>query len=185
MPYPIDKLAAALLLSPRNVHVTLPVPPVPFDSICHDQPTFPLLPTVCAAPLNDTGALPVEYSTLAVQTAPGELYAYSVGYEPYEPGFGLTDARTENEPEGRTVGCGWLAGGAGGALLPAPVLKRSTGCSSIALGATPLCPCLKSKKPTPPISGSLGCCNHHSWRAALPWEDRSAIKATQGLTLTD
>jgi hypothetical protein len=32
---------------------------------------------------------------------------------------------------------------------------------------------------------SLGCCNHHSWRAALPWEDRSAIKATQGLTLTD
>jgi hypothetical protein len=28
---------------------------------------------VCAVPLNDTGALPVEYTTLAVHTAPGEL----------------------------------------------------------------------------------------------------------------
>jgi len=54
---------------------------------------LPLPPTVCAEPLNDTGALPVEKRTLAVQTAPGDLYkAYSVGYEPYETGFGLTAA---------------------------------------------------------------------------------------------
>jgi hypothetical protein len=48
----------------------------------HDHPTLRLAPTVCDDPLNDTGALPVEYRTLAVQTAPGELNAYSVGYEP-------------------------------------------------------------------------------------------------------
>jgi hypothetical protein len=45
----------------------------------HDQPTLPLPPTVCGEPLNDTGGLPVEYRTLAVQTAPGELKEYSVG----------------------------------------------------------------------------------------------------------
>jgi hypothetical protein len=77
--YPIEKFAVALLLWPRSVQVTVPFPPLPFDSMCQDQPTLPLLPTVCADPLNDTGALPVEYSTLAVQTAPAELKAYSVG----------------------------------------------------------------------------------------------------------
>jgi hypothetical protein len=70
---------AALLLWSRRVHVTVPVPPLPFDSMCQDQPTLPLPPTVCGEPLNDTGALPVEYRTLAVQTAPGELKEYSVG----------------------------------------------------------------------------------------------------------
>jgi hypothetical protein len=54
-------------------------PPLPFDSMCQDQPTLPLPPTVCGEPLNDTGALPVEYRTLAVQTSPGELKEYSVG----------------------------------------------------------------------------------------------------------
>jgi hypothetical protein len=56
----IEKLAIALLLRPRSVHATVPVPPLPFDSMCQDQPTLPLPPTVCAAPLNDTGALPVD-----------------------------------------------------------------------------------------------------------------------------
>jgi hypothetical protein len=58
--YPIVNEAVALLLWPRNMQVTVPVPPLPFDSICHDQPTLPLPPMVCAEPLNDTGALPVE-----------------------------------------------------------------------------------------------------------------------------
>jgi hypothetical protein len=53
--------------------MTVPVPPLPFDCMCQIQPTLPLRPTVCAEPLNDTGARPVEYSTLAVYTAPGEL----------------------------------------------------------------------------------------------------------------
>ena len=52
--------AVALLLWPRSVQVTVPVPLVPLDSMCQDQSTFPLFPTVCAGPLNDTGALPVE-----------------------------------------------------------------------------------------------------------------------------
>jgi hypothetical protein len=56
----MEKAAVALLLSPRSVHVTLPVPPLPFDSMCQDHPTLPLPPTVCAEPLNDIGALPVE-----------------------------------------------------------------------------------------------------------------------------
>jgi hypothetical protein len=54
--------------------VTVPVP-LPFDSMFQVQPTFPLAPTVRAEPLNDTGALPVEYSTLAVQSVPCELHA--------------------------------------------------------------------------------------------------------------
>jgi len=69
----MNDTAVALLLWPRSAQVTVPVPPLPFDSMCQDQPTLPLAPTVCAEPLNDTGALPVEYTTLAVQTAPGEL----------------------------------------------------------------------------------------------------------------
>jgi hypothetical protein len=69
----MEKLADAVPLFPLSVQVTLPVPPLPFDSMCQDQPTFPLPPTVWAVPLNDTGARPVEYTTLAVQTAPGEL----------------------------------------------------------------------------------------------------------------
>jgi hypothetical protein len=75
--YPIENVAVALLLCPRSVHVTVPVPPLPFDSICHDRPTLPLAPMVCAEPLNDTGALPLEYSTLAVQPAPGKQYRHS------------------------------------------------------------------------------------------------------------
>jgi hypothetical protein len=50
--YPIVKVAVALLLWPWYVQVTVPVPPLPFDSICHDQPTLPLPPTVCKDPLN-------------------------------------------------------------------------------------------------------------------------------------
>jgi hypothetical protein len=61
------------------------------------------------------------------------------------------DARTENEPDGCTVGRGLLAGGGGRSVLPIPVLNRKTGCSSIAFGATPDWPCLKSKNPTPAI----------------------------------
>jgi hypothetical protein len=67
----MEKVAAALLLWPRSVQVTVPVPPLPFDSMCQDQPTLPLLPTVCAEPLKDTGALSVEYSTLPIHAAPG------------------------------------------------------------------------------------------------------------------
>lgn len=43
--YPIEKFAVALLLWPRSVQVTAPFPPLPFDSMCHDQPTFTLPPT--------------------------------------------------------------------------------------------------------------------------------------------
>ena len=75
----MEKLADAVPLFPLSVQVTLPVPPLPFDSMCQDQPTLPLFPTVCSDPLNDTGARPVEYSTLAVHAAPGELKAYTVG----------------------------------------------------------------------------------------------------------
>jgi hypothetical protein len=115
----------ALLLCPPSLHVTVPVPSVPLDSMCQDHPTLPLPPTVCAEPLNDAGALPVEYSTLAVHTAPGELYAYKVGYDPYETGLGLIDARTENDPKGRTVGWGLLAGGKTVMLFCKPPRRRS------------------------------------------------------------
>ena len=75
----MEKLAVALLGCPWNEQVTEAVPPVPRDSMCQDHPTAPLLPTVCADPLNDRGACPVEHTTLAVQTAPGAVLAYSVG----------------------------------------------------------------------------------------------------------
>lgn len=41
---------------PPRKHVTLAVPPVPDVSMCHDQLTCPLLPTVWLYPLNDRGA---------------------------------------------------------------------------------------------------------------------------------
>jgi hypothetical protein len=78
----MEKLVVTLLVCPPNVQLTVAVPPVPDDSICHVQPTTPLLPTVCADPSNDRGACPVEYSTLAVQTAPAAVLTYSVGYAP-------------------------------------------------------------------------------------------------------
>jgi hypothetical protein len=34
-----------VLLWPWNEHVTVAMPPVPFDSMCHVHPTTPLLPT--------------------------------------------------------------------------------------------------------------------------------------------
>jgi hypothetical protein len=78
----MEKLISALLVCPRNEQVTAAVPPVPFDSMCQVQPTTPLLPTVRAEPSNDRGARPVEYTTLAVQTAPATVLAYSVGDAP-------------------------------------------------------------------------------------------------------
>ena len=39
--------------------------------------------------------------------------------------------------------------GGGGAGPPATSAKPRTGCSSTPFGATPVCPCRKSKKPTP------------------------------------
>jgi hypothetical protein len=71
----MEKLATALLVCPWNEQVMVAVPPVPFDSMCQVQPTTPLLPTVCADPSNDRGASPVEYTTLAVQTAPAAVSA--------------------------------------------------------------------------------------------------------------
>jgi hypothetical protein len=56
-------------------HVTVAVPPVPDDCICQFHPTTPLLPTVRAEPSNDRGACPVEYTTLAVRTAPAAVLA--------------------------------------------------------------------------------------------------------------
>jgi hypothetical protein len=50
--------------------------------MCQDHPTMPLLPTVLAEPSKETGLRPVEYTTSAVQLAPGEVLVYSVGYEP-------------------------------------------------------------------------------------------------------
>jgi hypothetical protein len=55
--------------------MTVPVSPLPFDSMCQDQSTFPHAPMVSGAPLKETGALPVEYTTLAVHVAPGEVKA--------------------------------------------------------------------------------------------------------------
>src|SRR3954454_14362028 len=40
-------------------------------------------------------------------------------------------------------------GGGGGGAPPLRHAKPRTGCSSIPFGATPVCPCLKSKKATP------------------------------------
>jgi hypothetical protein len=49
-----------LLVWPRKLQVTVAVPPVPFDSICQDQLTMPLLPTVLAEQSKETGDRPVE-----------------------------------------------------------------------------------------------------------------------------
>jgi hypothetical protein len=78
----MEKLVAAFLVSPWNEHVTVAVPPVPRDSMCQDHPTTPLLPTVWAEPSNERGACLVGYTTVAVQTAPATVLAYSVGYAP-------------------------------------------------------------------------------------------------------
>ena len=78
----MEKLVTALLVWPWKEHVTAAVPPGPRDCMCQVQPTTPLLPTVRADPSNDRGARPVEYTTLAVQTAPAAVLAYSVGYAP-------------------------------------------------------------------------------------------------------
>ena len=71
----MEKLVVTLLVWPPNEQVTVAVPPVPSDSMCQDHPTTPLLPTVRAEPSNERGACPVEYTTLAVQTAPAAVLA--------------------------------------------------------------------------------------------------------------
>jgi hypothetical protein len=76
----MEKLVVTLLVWPPNEHVTVAVPPLPFDSMCQVHPTTPLLSTIRAEPSNDRGARPVEYTTLAVQTAPTAVLAYSVAY---------------------------------------------------------------------------------------------------------
>jgi hypothetical protein len=78
----MEKLVVTLLICPWYEHVTVAVPPVPDDCMCQVHPTTPLLPTVRAEPSNDRGACPVEYTTLAVQTAPAAVLAYSVAYAP-------------------------------------------------------------------------------------------------------
>ena len=85
----MEKLVVTLLVWPPNEQVTVAVPPAPFDSMCQVQLTTPLLPTVRAEPSNERGARPVEYRTLAVQTAPAAVLANSVGYAPYATGFGV------------------------------------------------------------------------------------------------
>jgi hypothetical protein len=71
----MEKLVVTLLVWPSNEQVTVGVPPVPDDGMCQVQPTTPLLPTVRAEPSNDRGGWPVEYTTLAVQTAPTGVLA--------------------------------------------------------------------------------------------------------------
>ena len=88
----MEQPAFALLVWPPNEHVTVAVPPVPDDCMCQVHPTTPLLPTVRAEPSNDRGACPVEYTTLAVQTAPAAVLAYSVAYAPW--GTGLRHRRS-------------------------------------------------------------------------------------------
>jgi hypothetical protein len=56
----IEKLTVAVLVFLPSEHVTVAVPPVPFDSMCQLQLTVPLDPTVFAEPLNDRGGRPVE-----------------------------------------------------------------------------------------------------------------------------
>jgi hypothetical protein len=46
------KLAVALLLCPRNEHVTVPAPPLLLESMCRDHPTLLLLPGTSEAPQN-------------------------------------------------------------------------------------------------------------------------------------
>jgi hypothetical protein len=83
----MEKPATALLVC-RNEQVTLAVPPVPRDSMCQVHPTTPLLPTVCADPSKDRGACPVEYTMLAVQTAPTAVPAYTWRKHRRAPGWG-------------------------------------------------------------------------------------------------
>jgi hypothetical protein len=82
MAQPIVKFAVALFVCPCRLHVAVAVPPLPVDSMCHDQLTMPLLPTIFAEPSKETGLRPVEYTTSAEHDAPGVLLAYSVAYEP-------------------------------------------------------------------------------------------------------
>ena len=86
----MEKLITTLLVWPPNEQVTVAVPPAPFDSMCQVQPTTPLLPTVRAEPSKDRGGCPVEYTTLAVQTAPAAVAAYRVAEAPWGTGLGLT-----------------------------------------------------------------------------------------------
>jgi hypothetical protein len=59
----MEKAAVALFVCPWQAQVTVAVPPLPFDSICQDQLTTPLLPTVLAEPSKEAGDRPVEYTT--------------------------------------------------------------------------------------------------------------------------
>lgn len=135
---PTENEASARPLLPRYVQVTVPVPPDPRVSSCQLHPTTPLRPTVCAYPSNERGERPVEYTTDAVHVAPDIVLAYSVGCAPYGMDDGETDACTLNP-------LGPLGGGGTERVFLVGALPlnwtESTGCSSIAFGATPLCPC--------------------------------------------
>jgi hypothetical protein len=69
----MEKLVVMLLVCPPNEQLTVAVPPDPRDSMRQVQSTTPLLPTGRAEPSNARGARPVEYTTLAVQTAPAAV----------------------------------------------------------------------------------------------------------------
>jgi hypothetical protein len=69
------KVVVAFFVCPWYEQATVAVPPVPDDCMCQVQLATPLLPTVRAEPSNERGAEPVEYTTLAVQTAPTALLA--------------------------------------------------------------------------------------------------------------
>jgi hypothetical protein len=83
------------------------------------------------------------------------VVAVTVVEVPSVVGSGLTLTRTANVLDvvvglGPTVPVGGVADTWGEDVVP-PLGQRMprTGCNSMAFGATPLCPCGKSKKPTP------------------------------------
>ena len=62
---PMVNVAVARFVCPCRLQLTVADPPLPFDSMCQDQLTTLLLPTVFAEPSNETGLRPVEYTTSA------------------------------------------------------------------------------------------------------------------------
>lgn len=61
--------------APWYVHDTVASPLSPFVISCQPQRVVPSAPVVYGVPWNETGGYPVEYTTFAVQVAPGTLRA--------------------------------------------------------------------------------------------------------------
>ena len=84
-------------------------------------------------------ACPDAYTTATVHCAPARVVAITVVSVPSVVGFGFTCTRTDSVPDDVAVVVATLVGV--GTAAPLHRMER-TGCNSMALGATPLCPCL-------------------------------------------